>query len=97
MIVTFGNKLARDLVEEKNSRELRSFPADLIRTARKKLNMLHVAHSLSDLTVPPGNRLHLPKGNRAGRHAISVNDQWRIAFVWKDGNAYDVLVEDYHR
>ena len=58
--------------------------------------MLDAAESLDDLRVPPGNRLEKLKGNRDGQHSIRVNDQWRICFVWKDGDAQDVEIVDYH-
>lgn len=63
-------------------------------TARK-LDMLNAAHRLDDLKSPPGNRLETLSGDRAGQHAIRINDQWRICFVWKDG-AHDVEIVDYH-
>ena len=96
MIKTFGNRLARDLIEERATKESRAFPAELVRTARKKLLSVHAAYDIKDLAVPPGNRLHKLKGNMKDRHAISINDQWRVSFVWSDGNAFDVKVEDYH-
>jgi len=96
MIKTFGNRLARDLVEKRSSKELRAFSAELRRAARKKLLSLHAACDTKDLMVPPGNRLHKLKGSMKDRHAISINEQWRVSFVWKDGNAFDVKVEDYH-
>ncbi len=58
--------------------------------------MLHAAKRLMDLTVPLGNRLHQLERDRAGQHSISINDQWRICFVWSDGNACDVEITDYH-
>ena len=58
--------------------------------------MLHAATDVNDLRVPPGNRLERLKGDRAGRHSIRVNDQWRICFLWRDGNAYEVEITDYH-
>jgi proteic killer suppression protein len=64
--------------------------------ARRKLLMLHAAKRLLDLKVPPGNRLHQLDRDRAGQHSISVNDQWRICFVWRDGDAYHVEITDYH-
>jgi proteic killer suppression protein len=64
--------------------------------ALRKLRYLDNAASLDDLRVPPGNRLEALKGDRAGKHSIRVNDQWRIVFTWQDGHAYDVLIEDYH-
>lgn len=62
----------------------------------RKLNLLDAAKDLADLRVLPGNRLEALKGDRAGQHSIRVNDQWRVCFVWKDGNVYDVEVVDYH-
>ena len=58
--------------------------------------MLHHSLTLLDLRVPPANRLEKLTGDRAGQHSIRVNDQWRICFVWKEGNAYDVEIVDYH-
>ena len=64
--------------------------------ARRKLRMLNNAHVLTDLRVPPANRLEALHGDRKGQHSIRINDQWRICFVWKDGDAYDVEIVDYH-
>jgi toxin HigB-1 len=75
---------------------VRSLPFDVQRIARRKLRMLNNAQSLGDLRSPPGNRLELLKGDRAGQLSIRVNDQWRICFVWKDGDSHDVEVVDYH-
>ena len=58
--------------------------------------MVHVATQLSDLRVPPGNRLHALQADRAGQYSISVNDQWRICFRFVEGDAYDVEFCDYH-
>jgi len=58
--------------------------------------MLHAAKRLMDLKVPPGNRVHQLERDRTGQHSISINDQWRICFVWRDGDAYDVEITDYH-
>ena len=66
------------------------------RVALRKLRMLDAATRLEDLRVPPGNRLEKLKGDRAGQHSIRINDQWRICFVWKNGDAYDVEIVDYH-
>ena len=62
----------------------------------RKLGLVDAAEKLEDLRVPPGNRLEKLKGRRAGQHSIRVNDQWRICFEWKDGNAYEVEIVDYH-
>jgi toxin HigB-1 len=66
------------------------------RQARRKLLYLHRARTLQDLSVPPGNRLEALRGNRRGQHSIRINDQWRICFRWKDGDAQDVGIVDYH-
>lgn len=66
------------------------------RVARRKLLFLHQAVKLDDLKSPPGNRLEALKGNRKGQHSIRVNDQWRICFVWEDGEATEVEIVDYH-
>ncbi len=74
----------------------KGFPADLARAARRKLRMLDAAARLDDLRAPPGNRLEALSGNRAGQHSIRINDQWRVCFVWSDGNAHAVEITDYH-
>jgi proteic killer suppression protein len=62
----------------------------------RKLSILHSAVVLQDLRTPPGNRLERLTRDRAGQHSIRINDQWRICFVWKDGDAFDVEIVDYH-
>jgi proteic killer suppression protein len=64
--------------------------------AQRKLAMLDAAESLGDLRGPPGNRLEKLTGDREGQHSIRVNDQWRICFRWRDGDALDVEITDYH-
>ena len=64
--------------------------------ARRKLRQLQIAGRLSDLRVPPGNRLEALKGNRAGQHSIRVNDQYRVCFRWTAAGAEDVAIVDYH-
>ena len=66
------------------------------RIARRKLLLLHRAKSLDDLRVPPGNRLEALRGTRKGQYSIRINDQWRICFVWAQGDARDVEIVDYH-
>jgi toxin HigB-1 len=68
----------------------------MLRSAYRKLVMLDSAARLEDLRVPPGNRLEPLKGGRWGQHSIRINDQWRICFVWRDGDAYEVEIVDYH-
>lgn len=62
----------------------------------RKLLMLDAADRLEDLRVPPGNRLERLRGSRQGQYSIRINDQWRLCFAWRDGDAYDVTVVDYH-
>ena len=64
--------------------------------ARRKLEYLDAAAALSDLRVPPGNRLEALKGDRAGQHSIRINDQFRVCFRWRGGDAYEVEICDYH-
>ena len=66
------------------------------RIARRKLLLLHRAKSLDDLRLPPGNRLEALRGNRKGQYSIRINEQWRICFVWAQGDARDVEIVDYH-
>jgi toxin HigB-1 len=66
------------------------------RPARRKLLYLHRARVVQDLNAPPGNRLEALKGDRRGQHSIRINDQWRICFTWRDGDAHDVEIVDDH-
>lgn len=75
----------------------RRLSPDIQRIAYRKLVVIDAAESLNDLRIPPGNRLEKLKGNREGQHSIRVNEQWRICFRWKEGDAYDVEIADYHR
>ena len=96
MIQAFGNRLAEDLFDDRSSPVVRRFPPELRRAARRKLLYLHDAAELRDLRVPPGNRLEALKRRWRGFYSIRINDRWRIAFRWKDGNALAVQVVDYH-
>ncbi len=96
MIESFGNRLAEDLFHDRTTKEVRRFPPELKRAARRKLLYLHDAAELVDLRTPPGNRLEAMKGRLAGFHSIRINDQWRILFRWETGTAKDVQVVDYH-
>ena len=71
-------------------------PSDLAKVSRRKLRALAAATTLEDLWQPPTNHLEALAGDRAGQHSIRVNDQWRLCFVWRDGDAYDVEIVDYH-
>jgi proteic killer suppression protein len=79
-----------------NRNPTRKLPDDVQRSAFRKLRMLHRSSSIMDLRVPPGNRLEVLKGDRQGQHSIRINDQWRICFVWRRGDAFDVEIVDYH-
>ena len=68
----------------------------LQRAAWKKLAILHAAGSLQDLRVPPGNRLEKLSGRRQGQYSIRINEQWRLCFEWRGGDAYGVEMVDYH-
>jgi proteic killer suppression protein len=70
--------------------------ASVARVALRKLDQLHEVTELSQLAVPPGNRLEALAGNRIGQHSIRINDQWRLCFRWHERNAYDVEIVDYH-
>jgi proteic killer suppression protein len=71
-------------------------PQDIQQVALRKLRMLNRAVTLNDLRVPPANRLEKLQGNRADQYSIRINDQWRICFEWRDGDAYEVEIVDYH-
>ena len=96
MIESFGDRLARDLFFDRQSRATRDFPPKLRRVARRKLLYLHDAVDLNDLRAPPGNRLKALKGDRRGFYSIRINDQWRIVFRWRNGQASNVRIVDYH-
>jgi len=74
----------------------RKLPPDIQRIALRKLRMLNNAKMLQDLAVPPNNRLEALRGNRTGQHAVHINDQWRICFVWTSGGPEHVEIVDYH-
>ena len=71
-------------------------PPEVRRVALRKLMLLDAAESLDDLRAPPGNRLEKLTRDRAGQHSIRINDQWRVCFRWKEGDAEDVEIVDYH-
>ncbi|MGA9583974.1 MAG: type II toxin-antitoxin system RelE/ParE family toxin [Terracidiphilus sp.] len=93
MIKSFQDPDAQELWEAGKSRRI---PPPIRMTALKKLLILHWATDLNDLFVPGGNRLEALRGNRRGQHSIRINDQYRLCFVWKNGDAFDVQIVDYH-
>lgn len=74
----------------------KGFPTDIASVARRKLAMLNRAANLNDLKAPPNNQLEALKHDRAGQHSIRINKQWRLCFVWQDGDAYEAEIVDYH-
>jgi toxin HigB-1 len=92
VIRSFRCKETKRLFDRLPSRRWRSIE----RVVRRKLEMLNAVTSLADLAVPPSNHLEALKGDRRGQHSMRINDQWRLCFVWRDGDAYDVEVVDYH-
>lgn len=93
MIMSFSNEAAQSAWER---RFRKGVPNDIMKVANRKLTQLNGAVSLDDLRIPPGNRLESLSGDRAGQHSIRINDQWRLCFVWRDGNVFDVELVDYH-
>jgi proteic killer suppression protein len=94
MIKTFADKETQKLFVSGKSNRM---PSDILRRAIRRLEFIHHANDLSDLLVPPSNRLHALKGDRKGQHSISINDQWRICFRFIGSDAYDVEVTDFHK
>jgi proteic killer suppression protein len=93
MIASFRDKETAIVREGRRSRH---FPADIQAAALRKLRLLNSARRLEDLRIPPANRLEALKGDRSGQHSIRIDDQWRICFVWSEGNANQVEIVDYH-
>ena len=96
MILEFGDQAAADIFHGENTKAARRIPPVVWGVAGRKLDLLNAAHELHDLIVPPGNRLEALRGTLAGFHSIRINDQFRIIFIWADGNAKDVQITDYH-
>lgn len=93
MIRSFADRETKNIFEGRYSDTI---PQYLTRTAERKLRILHRASSLEDLRIPPGNCLEPLKGSRKGQWSIRINDQYRICFLWKEADAYEVEVVDYH-
>ena len=93
MIRGFRNRETEIVFRREGTRKL---PPDVRRMAQRKLAILDAAESLQDLRVPPGSRLEKLSGDREGQHSIRINDQWRVCFRWRDGDAHDVEITDYH-
>jgi proteic killer suppression protein len=96
MIRSFADKVTEDLYHGRRNRRVSRLDARLVRAAVRKLDMIEAAASVTDLQVPPGNRLERLRGELEGLHSIRVNDQWRIVFRWSAGGAEGVRLMDYH-
>ena len=92
MIKLFRSARTQRLFDRQRVKELQPIE----RAAQRKLAILHAARELRDLSALPGNRLERLRGDREGQYSMRVNDQWRLCFVWRDGNAWDVEITDYH-
>ena len=96
MISSFTDRATEALFHGETGKTIKKIRSDIRKVATRKLDMVNAAHELQDLRVPPGNRLEALKGSLRGKHSIRINDQWRIVFRWKDGDAHDVEIDDYH-
>jgi proteic killer suppression protein len=93
VIKSFESRETEKLFARQRSRKL---PQDIQQLAYRKLRIFNNAVNLTDLRIPPADRLKKLKGNRTGQHSIRINDQWRICFIWREGNTYHVEITDYH-
>lgn len=91
MIISFASK---DTELIWNGELVRKLPAEIQQIGRRKLRMLHNSQSVTDLRIPPSNRLEKLKGT--DYYSIRINDQWRIVFRWENNQSYDVEIMDYH-
>ncbi len=93
MIRSFADAETKHFFETGKTRRL---PRDILRRAAMRLRQLDAATRIEDLRLPPSNRLEALRGDRAGRHAIRINDQWRVCFRFANGDAFEVEIVDYH-
>jgi proteic killer suppression protein len=93
VIKSFANKQTESIYLREFDKKL---PAEVQRAVLRKLRMLNNAKSIQDLRSPPGNRLEKLRGDRAGQYSIRINEQWRVCFEWRDNDAYEVEITDYH-
>jgi len=93
VIKTFKDSETEKIYSRERSRKL---PPNIQQVALRKLRMINNAKNIIDLLIPPANRLEKLSGNRKGQYSIRINDRWRICFAWKDGDATDVEITDYH-
>ncbi len=93
MIKSFKSKVTETVFSGKCPK---GFPANIVKTARRKLEMVNAAIQLEDLKAPPGNRLEPLERDRKGQHSIRINDQYRVCFTWTTDGPIDVEIVDYH-
>ena len=93
MLTSFGNKNTQKIWE---GERVKGLPTEVQEIARRKLRMLNNSQNLTDLMIPPSNRLEKLKGTLKNFYSIRVNDQWRIIFKWNNGNADEIELIDYH-
>ncbi|MDR9417318.1 MAG: type II toxin-antitoxin system RelE/ParE family toxin [Gracilimonas sp.] len=93
MIKSFADKETEKIYSRDYSKKI---PDNIQRRAYRKLLQIDLMSELEEFRSPPGNRLEKLKGDREGQHSIRINKQWRICFKWKDGDAFDVEIVDYH-
>jgi len=94
MIKSFNSKETEKIWNGNFSKE---YPNDIQDAARKKLRMLNNSYVISDLRIPPSNRLEKLQGDRVGQYSIRINNQWRVCFLWKNNDSYNVEITDYHQ
>ena len=94
MIISFGDKNTEDLYN--GTRRVFRLPSELIKVALRKLDTLNATPMLQDFRIPPGNKLEKLSGKYTGFYSIRINDKYRIIFQWKENNAYEVSIIDYH-
>jgi len=96
MVQSFKNKTAEDIFHGSNTRHARKLPTNLHDKAKRLLDQLNAAPTINFLKVPPGNRLEKLSGDYKGFWSIRINEQWRIVFQWKDDDAHEISIVDYH-
>ena len=94
MIKSFSDKYTEELF---NRQKVKKFPLSILKVAYRKLLLIDAVERIEDLRVSPGNRLEKLSGDLSGKYSIRINNQWRIVFEWKENNAYEVKIIDYHK
>ena len=94
MIISFGSKETEKIW---NGERVKNLPFEVQTVGRRKLRMLNNSQNITDLKIPPSNRLEKLSGNMKGFYSIRINDQWRIIFKWKNGHSQEVKIVDYHK